>query len=486
MAGLKGAVAWLAPATLACLLLIGFGIETTPGLSGDSIALVHGAHTISHCIAHGVLAGCDHQASWTGFEGVSTDVYHGVIEGDVGPYPIFQYVPALILEHLGFGDFSVFRGLELISTVSVCVVVVFAALLAAQTGRRWAPALVVLLVTTSPLLFYAGQTFGEGLAAALVMLSLGACLRRWPALVVGLFAFSACVTKETAPPLVALLGFAALLATPIAASPLRRGHWVGLAGGVIAGAAANVLFNVFRYDQLSNFTYGHSYDRVPGLIRKLEFAGDVWIAPNGGLVMFWLVAGLLVLALIVFTARASGLRDRLPGLALIAALLVLTGVLADWYSPFGWQAWGPRLMLPVLPSVTLAIVILTLDRLEPVLRWVFGSALRIGIGAMSLVVLALPEINVLHAPDVVGSIFTPDEVCPTSPSVIDTQYYYHCIAHQAWGRHWLPLASYRALAHPWGVAFAVSFAVIWLALLLAIGRALGIVYGAHVRVGFGS
>ena len=46
-------------------------------------------------------------------------VYHGVIEGDVAPYALFQYLPALVLEHLGFGDISVFRGLELISTLSL-------------------------------------------------------------------------------------------------------------------------------------------------------------------------------------------------------------------------------------------------------------------------------------------------------------------------------------------------------------------------------
>lgn len=473
VARLRSQAGWLAPALCACLLIVGFAVESSPGLSGDTIALVHGAHTISHCISAGTFSHCDSQATWTGLDGVSTDVYHGVIEGDVGPYPIFQYVPALVLEHLGFGDMSVLRGLELVSMVSLCVAILLGTWLAAKTGRRWAAPAAVLALSTSPLLFYAGQTLGESLAAMLVILFAVAALRRWPPAALALCALLACITKETMFPIALLLGFAALRATPVAGAELRRAHWYGLVAGVASAVVVNALFNIFRYGQVTNFTYGHPYDQVPGLIRRLTLAVAVWIAPNGGLAIFWVLGGVLVVALIVLTARTSGLVARLPGLALIGALLILTGTLASWYSPFGWVGWGPRLMLPVLPATALLILVLYAEPIEVGLRWLCAERWRLLPVALALTALALPEVNILHAPVVLGSIFTPDQTCPTSITIAEPSYYYHCIAHLAWGRHWLLLSSYRALGHAWGVVFAVAFAAAWAMLIVAIARSFG-------------
>ena len=218
-------------------------------------------------------------------------------------------------------------------------------------------------------------------------------------------------------PVIALIGAGALYASPVGARPLRRAHWVA-----------------------------------------------VWIAPNAGLAIFWVLAGLLVVGLVVATVRTRG-RARLTGLALVVALLIVTGTLASWYAPFGWIAWGPRLMLPALPAVTLTVLVLYAPGIERLLRRLLATGLRTAVWGLLLIALAPPEVNILHAPYVAGDLFTPDQACPTSPSVGDPSYYYHCIDHYAWGRHWLLLSSFRALNGTWGIVFAVAFAAIWATLI---------------------
>ena len=445
----RGSLGWIVPAVLACLLIAGFAVERPPGMSGDTIALVHGAHTISHCLSQAIFTRCDRVGPWTGLDGVSTDVYNGIREGGVAPYPMFQYVPALIAEHVGFGDVATYRILELVNLLSFCGLVALAAWIASKMRRAWAPPLAVLVITTSPLLYYAGATFGEDLAALLVAVFAVAALRRWPPLVLAACAAVTCLTKETMFPITLLLGSAALVATPVASCALRRAHWYGLAAGVLVGEAISTLFDVFRYGQLTNFTYGHGFEQVPGLWRRLSLAVAVWIAPNGGLVVFWALAGLLVVGLLVATATARGWRARLPGLALIGALLILTGTLASWYAPFGWVAWGPRLLLPALPAVSLVVLVLYAGGIERHLARLAAQPLSAA-GAIALIALALPEVNVLHAPQVVGDLFTPDRTCPTSPTPMIAGYYYHCFDHYAWARHWLTLSSFHAFGHAWG------------------------------------
>ena len=130
-------------------------------------------------------------------------------------------------------------------------------------------------------------------------------------------------------------------------------------------------------------------------------------------------------------------------------------------------------MLPVLPAVALMIVLLSAEPIEACLRWVCSDRLRLSVFALAAIALALPEVNILHAPAVAGSIFTPDRTCPTGASVLDPGHYYHCLAHDAWGRHWLLLSSYRALGRAWGFAFAVAFAALWSALVALIASSLG-------------
>ncbi len=91
-------------------------------------------------------------------------------------------------------------------------------------------------------------------------------------------------------------------------------------------------------------------------MHRLALSVALWLAPNGGVGWFWPLAAAVVIGLVVIagTAARGGAERRrrsLPAVGLVVALLLTTGTLASWFAPFGWVAWGPRLMVPVLPAV---------------------------------------------------------------------------------------------------------------------------------------
>lgn len=467
---------WAAPAVVVCALTVGFVLSNLPGLSGDTVALVHGAHTIAYCLSHGISSDCDRLPRFVPGS-AAVVAQHGIVEGAVAPYALFQYLPALLLTQLGMSDSNVYSAFSIISAASLCILVALGATTAARTGRTWAAPAAALMVATSPLIFYAWSTFGESLAALLIAVFTVAALCRWPGWTLLLFGALACLTKETVFPIVAVLGAVSLYATPVASRPLGRGHWVGLACGVVLGILVSAGFDWFRYGQLTNYTYGHSFEQVPGLARRLGLSVALWLAPNGGVAWFWPLAavgtlGVVVIAVVKARRPSRSLRNAVPAIGLVLVLLFLTGTLASWYAPFGWVAWGPRLMLPVLPSVVLIALVVYASSIERVLRAFLRTTVgRLAVAAV-VILVALPQVNVLHAQQVIGEPFAVDSTCPIPPSPTTTAYYYRCLNHYAWGRPIAVVRSYAAFDTTGGILFGLAFAAAWGRLVWLVGSSL--------------
>lgn len=461
---------WLVSVCVVGVLVVGVALRRPAGpSSGDTIGLVHGAHSILGCISQGIWSRCDSQPQFA-VPPITGTTPHARIEGDVHPFALYQYIPAIILIKLGFGDLSVYRGLVVVNLVAFLGLLALASWVSALTGRRWLAPVAALALTTSPLLLYAGLTFGESLAAFLVALVAVAALRRWSPVAIGVTALLACLTKETVFPIVVLLGAVGLYSSPIARARLRVGHCVGLVAGVVLGVAVSAAFDWFRYHQLTNYTYGHAYEEVPGIGRRLGFAVALWLSPNGGVAIFWTIAAVVAIGVILGAARLiRGPRDRVAwGFGgLLIVLLIATGTLASWYAPFGWEAWGPRLLLPVLPAVVICALVLGAAKLERMARAVLSSwAGVLGVTA-AVVLVGLPQVNILHALEAIGALFTPDATCPTAHNVgSDPNGYYHCLSHLAWGHHWIIPVTFDAWQRPWGIVFGIGFALAWLGLLV--------------------
>ena len=294
----------------------------------------------------------------------------------------------------------------------------------------------MLVVVASPLAWYSETTFAESSAVTLTAGVAAAALLRAPPLALFALAWLAGMTKETAAPFLLALAAVALLSTPLARGPVRRAHWVGLGAGLLLAVATHVGFNELRFGQLTNAIYTDPAFRVPTTGLKARFALSLWAAPNGGTALFW---PSITLVLAGLAGLVVARRGRAPaGLALLALLAGHTALLASWWAPFGWAAWGPRLMLPLLPALAIAAVVLYLDQFERMLRWI-GSRIPVLLCVAALLVAATaPQVGILFEPSAAYDVFVRDPAsthCPPDPHIIGNPGgHYACVIDTAWRR----------------------------------------------------
>jgi hypothetical protein len=419
-----------------------------PRYEGDTIAVVHGADAARACLADGPLTNCP---------GVSY-------------FPLFQYLPAAALGALGAGDTTILRVLAAISTLCCAAII----LLAWRIVRRWAgaaaAAVVVIALAAGPLIWYARSSFGELLAAFLMLLFAEAVLSRRGAFAIAATLWLATITKETAVPFLLVLGLLVLFARGRVRMRAVRPELAGLLAGALLGFATNCLFNVFRYDSVWNEYNVQSIFRVPGYGRRAQIAVAIWTAPNGGLLEFWPLAvllGALGLAWALARGRAAGV-PRWPALVLLAVLAWLTAGFASWYSPFGWYAWGPRLELVWIPLLLVLATVLYPQAARSVAAWVGTSGARRLAAGLVVALAALPHVGALQPPDPLPRLFATDAACPTVP-VVQTSppdYYYSCFHHIAWGKSPVLIDAVKHLGGAAGVTFVLLLALSALAALL--------------------
>jgi hypothetical protein len=321
----------------------------------------------------------------------------------------------------------------------------------------------LIVVLSGPLLAYANTTWGEMLASGLLVFLVATTVLRAPPLIVAVAALGACLTKETSYPFVAAMGLLGLvLARRRTGKPIRRHVLFGAAGIAVAfGCAA--LFNVLRFGSVGNTNYLRPEFRTP-LGRISELTVGLIVAPNGGILVFWASATVMMAAMVIlpFVRRGAGSEarfDRKVALALAAIVLGLTFGLATWYSPFGWVAWGPRLSLPwVLPLVLLGLAafgkplgVLTGRLLAPAWR-----LLLIGV---ALVAVTLPQVGYMWRRETVDAFFAlslNDERC-TAPG-FGSPDYYACLHDEMWTRRSIVNDALSGLGEPGGTFTAIVVA----------------------------
>ena len=173
----------------------------------------------------------------------------------------------------------------------------------------------------------------------------------------------------------AALAFA-ILARPQSAvfAPLLFGFLLLRGGGLRAvarslpalavAAAVTVAYNLYRFADPLQFGYKEPVD--PGFTTPLlEGAGGLLLSPEKSIVLFAPAVVLAPLALVALWRRARLVAALL--LALFAATFVLA---ATWHSWQGGWSWGPRLVIPG--------VVLLLVALGP---WIGASTARLRLAA---------------------------------------------------------------------------------------------------------
>ncbi len=427
-----------------------------------------GTDALAGCLKRGDLVACGFTHHITAFGGMSP----------IGPWPLLQYVPDLVSTSLGVTthpDRVRILALLGLGVLMISMLLAWVALSrAGHAGWFWGFLLVAL---SGPMLAYANTSWGELLASGLLVCFVAVTLVQAPPAVIALAAFAAGLTKETVYPFVAVLGLLGLvLARRRTGRPIRRHVAWGASGLVLAIVLAS-LFNVLRYGSVLNTNQLQPEFHTPGIGRTFEFALGLLVSPNGGMFFFWLSASVLLsLACLLPLFRSRYGLDRRPALVLIAVVLALTFGLASWWSPFGWQAWGPRLTIPwILPLVLIATAYYG-EPIGQLARRLLAQPWRLLLVAAVLVAVTLPHVGYLSRPQAtIATFFSPtDRRCHGSYGIGSSRYY-ACLHEQMWTRHPMLLDAVPGLKTTTGAvtSVAVTLGVLGCLILLRQGLQLG-------------
>lgn len=429
-------------------------LNVTIWRSSDTRGLVLGADAAITCAREGTWRGCGLLPP-----GALLAEYPEVRGSAVDRFPPLLYVPAVLVQAAGGGQQLSLWIIAMLSLVSFVGLIALPWLVGPKTlGLHRNRHLWALLVLASPLLPYAGSTWSELHAAALMAAAVALVAAEAPPCLVGLVALGAGLSKDTAPVFVAALALAVAQGLPGGRRWLRFSPALGAAlGASLAAIALTAAFNVFRYDSLTNITYLAPTFQVRAPSAVAGQAVALLISPNGGLLLFWPATALLVVvAARTLLGGSPEVRLRVAVVAAVASGFLLS--LALWWSPFGWWSWSPRLTLPIVPAVGVAVFVLTPPDFRP------GRPLLLA--AAAAVLLAVPQYGITgNSASITPFMTAPRPACP--PGARAEHAFVRCTLDRAWRQQpGLLLDGVRGLRQPLALLLTTATAAGGMGLVL--------------------
>jgi len=328
---------------------------------------------------------------------------------------------------------------------------------------------------------YASFSFGEGLVGFLVLASLYALCSRCQLLFL-VSVIGAIASKETTVVPLAPIVPATYMVIP----QNRRIRPSVVVFSCAAGVALLLSFNYLKFGTWKNVIHSDPVLRATGVGRRSEIFLGLIFSPNGGLFWYWPVSVLLVAVLIflaIRTASRIGLSAATPSVLVLFGFLAQLVGLSNWYAPFGWVAWGPRLMVPTVVGLVV-VSVLVIDSLPEQsvkamkmaalpLKRTFHTAIAVcAIGSV------LAAVGFLRDPS--SSLAWFDRISPTcpTPAIIrqDPNYYFKCLSYGMWSTD-------RSIIELSLRSFSGRWAFVVLAAVFLIARQLICVGSPNSRVG---
>lgn len=124
-----------------------------------------------------------------------------------------------------------------------------------------------------------------------------------------------------------------------------RRVWFLVFAGLLPSLIVVVAYNWLRYESILPIEYmDEGRLAAPPLgVRPWYFFWQLF-SPNGGLIAFW-SASLLALLVILAVGRRQVVAFAWWSASII--ILLYAAILSNWWTPFGWDVWGHRLIIPV-------------------------------------------------------------------------------------------------------------------------------------------
>jgi hypothetical protein len=113
------------------------------------------------------------------------------------------------------------------------------------------------------------------------------------------------------------------------------------------------LFNFYKYNQFVNPEY--QVGRVTDYKMLVSNFFGIWLSPSGGVIGYFWIS--IILIFVVNLLRLKGFRHSFEFYIILFAVLTNILLLTNWYSPYGWATWGPRLFMPTLVLALLTVLI---------------------------------------------------------------------------------------------------------------------------------
>lgn len=386
-----------------------------PYYEGDTVALLSGVNAVKSCLNKGIFLNCP----------------------NVSHFPLFQYITSLFLKVLGASQKSTLSILTLISTLSFFGSLLLMYFFLKKTATNWSAQTAILIMISSPLLWYAKSTFNEMTAAFVTLAFTGVVLLRYPVWIVTIFTFLSGITKEVALPFLIITGILAL-SPQIFKNPRQcKPQILGIIYGSALILVATIAFNYFRFGSPSNTRLLQQELIVNSATQRLSSFLGIWLSPNGGILFFWFSWFVCFAAILMTITKLLFKKFRLtfyelPALTIFVILFGLTFGFASWWAPFGWYCWGPRLMLPWLPSLLLLLIYFYNQEILLLLNRLFKNYVSTFFSTLSLFFASLPNLIILLYPELIDNLFELDTVCNRYPLVTEPDYYYFCLNHYMW------------------------------------------------------
>jgi hypothetical protein len=171
-------------------------------------------------------------------------------------------------------------------------------------------------------------------------------------------------------------------------------------GPIAAGVAMTVAYNVARYGNPLDFGYPNEGFTMP----FLSGAHMLLLEPSKSVILFVPVTVLLPFALVRLWRR-----DRQAALLISSTAAITFVVAALWHNPNGGWCWGPRLLIPAIPS-TLAVLGPWMD--TPLRRMLAIGLFALGFAVSAPAVAISTQIQQLDVAPPVGGVWPPDMGLP--------------------------------------------------------------------------
>jgi len=124
----------------------------------------------------------------------------------------------------------------------------------------------------------------------------------------------------------------------------------------VVGFLSVYVFNYFKYDEFINSGY-QTAGRVKEINLQISNFLGIWLSPSGGIIGFFWIS--IILLLFINLKSIMKIHKYRKSLYLILFTIAINALLlTNWYAPYGWVTWGPRLFMPVVVLGLLSTIII--------------------------------------------------------------------------------------------------------------------------------